>query len=239
MGTSMIIYPAIDILKGCCVRLLRGDYEKVTQYSEDPLEMALSFARAKATHIHIVDLDGARTGNSENIEIIKQICAKSGLLVQTGGGIRSMERIDALIGAGADRIVLGTAAIKDPSLVERAVDKYKEKIVVGIDALNDMVSVNGWTSSSGQDAIEVALTMKQMGVESIVYTDISKDGTLQGPNIPALEKMMLSTGLKVVASGGIKDMNDIYDVKNTGAYAVITGKALYEGKISLDQLFKE
>lgn len=221
------------------MRLLKGDYDKVTQYSNNPLEMALSFAKAKATHIHIVDLDGARTGNSENIEIIKEICSKSGLFVQTGGGIRTMERIDALIDAGADRIVLGTAAIKDPSLVERAVAKYKDKIVVGIDALNDVVSVNGWTTSSGQDAISTAQAMEQLGVESIVYTDISKDGTLQGPNIPSLKNMIQKTSLKVVASGGIKDIKDIYEVKKIGAYAVITGKAIYEGKIDLEQLFKE
>ena len=149
-----------------------------------------------------------------------------------------MERIKELISAGADRVVLGTAAIKNPELVRLAVKEYKEKIVVGIDALNDKVSVDGWTSSSDQNAIFLSMTMKDMGVSSIVYTDISKEGTLEGPNIIALKEMILKTGLDVVASGGIKDIDDIKEVKKTGAYAVITGKAIYEGKISLESLFK-
>lgn len=234
----MIIYPAIDILNGKCVRLFKGDYNKVTEYSKNPLEVAIAFMNAGATHLHIVDLDGAKTGFSVNTEIIKSICSNTNLLVQTGGGIRTMERIKELISAGADRVVLGTAAIKNPDLVRLAVKEYKEKIVVGIDALNDKVSVDGWTSSSDQNAIGLAMTMKDMGVSSIVYTDISKDGTLEGPNIIALKEMILKTGLDVVASGGIKDIDDIEEVKKTGAYAVITGKAIYEGKISLESLFK-
>ena len=234
----MIIYPAIDILNGKCVRLFKGDYSKVTEYSKNPLEVAIAFMNAGATHLHIVDLDGAKTGLSVNTEIIKSICSNTYLLVQTGGGIRTMERIKELISAGADRVVLGTAAIKNPHLVRLAVKEYKEKIVVGIDALNDKVSVDGWTSSSDQNAISLAMIMKDMGVSSIVYTDISKDGTLEGPNIIALKEMILKTGLDVVASGGIKDIDDIEEVKKTGAYAVITGKAIYEGKISLESLFK-
>jgi len=233
----MIIYPAIDILNGNCVRLFKGDYSKVTEYSKNPLEVAVAFSNAGATHLHIVDLDGAKTGLSVNAKIIKSICSKTNLLVQTGGGIRSMERIKELIDAGADRVVLGTVAIKNPELVRLAVKEYKEKIVVGIDALNDKVSVDGWTSDSGQNAISLAMLMKDMGVSSIVYTDISKDGTLEGPNIKALKDMIIKSGLDVVASGGIKDMNDIREVEKTGAYAVITGKAIYEGKISLEELF--
>jgi len=234
----MIIYPAIDILNGKCVRLFKGDYSKVTEYSKNPLEVAIAFMNAGATHLHIVDLDGAKTDLSVNTEIIKSICSNTNLLVQTGGGIRTMERIKELISAGADRVVLGTVAIKNPDLVRLAVKEYKEKIVVGIDALNDKVSVDGWTSSSDQNAISLAMIMKDMGVSSIVYTDISKDGTLEGPNIIALKEMILKTGLDVVASGGIKDIDDIEEVKKTGAYAVITGKAIYEGKISLESLFK-
>jgi phosphoribosylformimino-5-aminoimidazole carboxamide ribotide isomerase len=233
----LIIYPAIDILNGHCVRLYKGDYGKVTKYSDDPVKTALTFKEAGASHIHIVDLDGAKTGKSENIEVIKRICKETGLSVQTGGGVRTIKRIRELAAANADRIILGTAAIKNPSLVQEAVKEFGKKIVVGIDARNGFVSTDGWTSDSGKDAIETALFMQSLGVQSIVYTDISRDGTLKGPNLDALKEMIEETDMYVVASGGIKDMEDIRKVKETGAYGVITGKAIYEGKIHLKELF--
>lgn len=233
----MIIYPAIDILNGHCVRLYKGDYGKVTKYSDDPVKTALTFKEAGASHIHIVDLDGAKTGKSENIEVIKRICKETGLSVQTGGGVRTIKRIRELAAANADRIILGTAAIKNPSLVEEAVKEFGKKIVVGIDARNGFVSTDGWTDDSGKDAIETALFMQSLGVQSVVYTDISRDGTLKGPNLEALKEMIEKTDMNVVASGGIKDMEDIRKVKETGAYGVITGKAIYEGKIHLKELF--
>jgi phosphoribosylformimino-5-aminoimidazole carboxamide ribotide isomerase len=233
----LIIYPAIDILNGHCVRLYKGDYGKVTKYSDDPVKTALTFKEAGASHIHIVDLDGAKTGKSENIEVIKRICKETGLSVQTGGGVRTIKRIRELAAANADRIILGTAAIKNPSLVEEAVKEFGKKIVVGIDARNGFVSTDGWTDDSGKDAIETALFMQSLGVQSVVYTDISRDGTLKGPNLEALKEMIEKTDMNVVASGGIKDMEDIRKVKETGAYGVITGKAIYEGKIHLKELF--
>ncbi|HPY99102.1 MAG TPA: 1-(5-phosphoribosyl)-5-[(5-phosphoribosylamino)methylideneamino]imidazole-4-carboxamide isomerase [Clostridia bacterium] len=233
----MIIYPAIDILNGHCVRLYKGDYGKVTKYSDDPVKTALTFKEAGASHIHIVDLDGAKTGKSENIEVIKRICKETGLSVQTGGGVRTIKRIRELAAANADRIILGTAAIKNPSLVQEAVKEFGKKIVVGIDARNGFVSTDGWTDDSGKDAIETALFMQSLGVQSVVYTDISRDGTLKGPNLEALKEMIEKTDMYVVASGGIKDMEDIRKVKETGAYGVITGKAIYEGKIHLKELF--
>jgi phosphoribosylformimino-5-aminoimidazole carboxamide ribotide isomerase len=219
------------------VRLYKGDYGKVTKYSDDPVKTALTFKEAGASHIHIVDLDGAKTGKSENIEVIKRICKETGLSVQTGGGVRTIKRIRELAAANADRIILGTAAIKNPSLVEEAVKEFGKKIVVGIDARNGFVSTDGWTDDSGKDAIETALFMQSLGVQSVVYTDISKDGTLKGPNLDALKEMIEKTDMYVVASGGIKDMEDIREVKETGAYGVITGKAIYEGKIHLKELF--
>jgi phosphoribosylformimino-5-aminoimidazole carboxamide ribotide isomerase len=233
----LIIYPAIDILNGHCVRLYKGDYGKVTKYSDDPVKTALTFKEAGASHIHIVDLDGAKTGKSENIEVIKRICKETGLSVQTGGGVRTIKRIRELAAANADRIILGTAAIKNPSLVQEAVKEFGKKIVVGIDARNGFVSTDGWTDDSGKDAIETALFMQSLGVQSVVYTDISRDGTLKGPNLEALKEMIEKTDMYVVASGGIKDMEDIRKVKETGAYGVITGKAIYEGKIHLKELF--
>lgn len=233
----MIIYPAIDILNSHCVRLYKGDYGQVTKYSDDPVKTAFKFKEAGASHIHIVDLDGAKTGKSENIEVIKRICKETGLSVQTGGGVRTIKRIRELAAANADRIILGTAAIKNPSLVEEAVKEFGSKIVVGIDARNGFVSTDGWTSDSGKDAIETALFMQSLGVQSVVYTDISRDGTLKGPNLEALKEMIEKTDMYVVASGGIKDMEDIRKVKETGAYGVITGKAIYEGKIHLKELF--
>jgi len=219
------------------VRLYKGDYGQVTKYSDDPVKTALTFKEAGASHIHIVDLDGAKTGKSENIEVIKRICKETGLSVQTGGGVRTIKRIRELAAANADRIILGTAAIKNPSLVEEAVKEFGKKIVVGIDARNGFVSTDGWTDDSGKDAIETALFMQSLGVQSVVYTDISKDGTLKGPNLDALKEMIEKTDMYVVASGGIKDMEDIREVKETGAYGVITGKAIYEGKIHLKELF--
>jgi phosphoribosylformimino-5-aminoimidazole carboxamide ribotide isomerase len=233
----LIIYPAIDILNGHCVRLYKGDYGQVTKYSDDPVKTALTFKEAGASHIHIVDLDGAKTGKSENIEVIKRICKETGLSVQTGGGVRTIKRIRELAAANADRIILGTAAIKNPSLVQEAVKEFGKKIVVGIDARNGFVSTDGWTDDSGKDAIETALFMQSLGVQSVVYTDISRDGTLKGPNLEALKEMIEKTDMYVVASGGIKDMEDIRKVKETGAYGVITGKAIYEGKIHLKELF--
>jgi phosphoribosylformimino-5-aminoimidazole carboxamide ribotide isomerase len=219
------------------VRLYKGDYGQVTKYSDDPVKTAFKFKEAGASHIHIVDLDGAKTGKSENIEVIKRICKETGLSVQTGGGVRTIKRIRELAAANADRIILGTAAIKNPSLVEEAVKEFGSKIVVGIDARNGFVSTDGWTSDSGKDAIETALFMQSLGVQSVVYTDISRDGTLKGPNLEALKEMIEKTDMYVVASGGIKDMEDIRKVKETGAYGVITGKAIYEGKIHLKELF--
>jgi phosphoribosylformimino-5-aminoimidazole carboxamide ribotide isomerase len=219
------------------VRLYKGDYGQVTKYSDDPVKTALTFKEAGASHIHIVDLDGAKTGKSENIEVIKRICKETGLSVQTGGGVRTIKRIRELAAANADRIILGTAAIKNPSLVEEAVKEFGKKIVVGIDARNGFVSTDGWTDDSGKDAIETALFMQSLGVQSVVYTDISRDGTLKGPNLEALKEMIEKTDMNVVASGGIKDMEDIRKVKETGAYGVITGKAIYEGKIHLKELF--
>jgi len=219
------------------VRLYKGDYGKVTKYSDDPVKTALTFKEAGASHIHIVDLDGAKTGKSENIEVIKRICKETGLSVQTGGGVRTIKRIRELAAANADRIILGTAAIKNPSLVQEAVKEFGKKIVVGIDARNGFVSTDGWTDDSGKDAIETALFMQSLGVQSVVYTDISRDGTLKGPNLEALKEMIEKTDMYVVASGGIKDMEDIRKVKETGAYGVITGKAIYEGKIHLKELF--
>jgi phosphoribosylformimino-5-aminoimidazole carboxamide ribotide isomerase len=235
----MIIYPAIDLLNGKCVRLYKGDYNDVTEYSDDPVAVALRFKSLGATHIHIVDLNGAKDNDSVNFEYIKAIYLACGLLIQTGGGIRTMDRIEKLITSGVDRVVLGTAAVKDISFTEKAVKEYKNHIVIGIDARNGHVSTDGWTQDSGIDAVVFGKKMAAIGAVSAVYTDISRDGTLEGPNIEGLTRMIRETGLDIIASGGIKDMNDIHEVRKAGAYAVITGKAIYEGKIDPKILFKE
>lgn len=230
---KFIIYPAIDLLGGKCVRLMQGDYQKVTVYSDNPLSMALSFKDAGASWIHIVDLDAAKSGIPTNNKIIEEIATTLGLKVQTGGGIRNMETLDKLLDSNISRAVLGTSAVKDRKFTEAAIAKYGERIAIGIDAKNGDVAVDGWTSSSGMDAIDFAKIMESIGVKTVIYTDISRDGMLTGTETLGITRLVNETKLMVIASGGIGTMEDIYDAKATGAGGVIVGKAIYEGKVDL------
>lgn len=230
---KFIIYPAIDIIGGKCVRLSQGDYEKVKTYSENPLGVAESFVEAGAKWIHIVDLDAARSGIPSNFEIISEIASKTGLFVQTGGGIRNMETLDKVLGSGVKRAILGTSAIKDRDFTCRAIEKYKDSIVIGIDARDGMVAVEGWTKSSNSRAVDFALEMKLAGAKTIIYTDISRDGMLKGTELSGLEEMVEKTGLDIIASGGVADIEHVLEAKNAGAAGIIIGKAIYEGKVDL------
>ncbi|NLY44159.1 MAG: 1-(5-phosphoribosyl)-5-[(5-phosphoribosylamino)methylideneamino]imidazole-4-carboxamide isomerase [Clostridiaceae bacterium] len=231
----MIIYPAIDIKQGKCVRLVQGRFSDVTVYSDDPVQVALRWQQAGAEYIHLVDLDGALAGKSVNYDVIKKIVDSVSVPVQLGGGIRSMESIKTMLEAGISRVILGTSAVKNPQLVREAVDRYKEKIAVGIDAKDGKVAIEGWESISEFSALSLGEKMQQMGVKTIIYTDISCDGMLQGPNFDAMREMAEYLSVDVIASGGVSSLQDILELKKTGVSGVIVGKALYTENIKLEE----
>ncbi|AEE95485.1 1-(5-phosphoribosyl)-5-[(5-phosphoribosylamino)methylideneamino]imidazole-4-carboxamide isomerase [Mahella australiensis] len=231
----MMIYPAIDIKGGKCVRLVQGDAGRQTVYEDDPLAAALRWQSAGAQWLHVVDLDGAFVGASANMEAIKSIVLSVDIPVQLGGGMRSMDVISYMLDeVGVSRVVIGTAAIEQPSLVEQAVRRYDNRIAVGIDAKGGMVAVRGWVDITGVSACDLAGQMSAMGVKTIIYTDISKDGMLAGPNVKAIADMAKSFAGDVIASGGVSDLDDIKRLKEAGAAGVIIGKALYDGRINLE-----
>ncbi len=235
----MIILPAIDICGGQCVRLLRGDFGTAEKVAEDPLETALSFRAAGADWLHMVDLDGAKAGRPVNTAIFTQAAEKSGLKVEVGGGIRSMETVEAYLAAGVSRVILGSAALSNPDLVAEAAGRYGDRIAVGIDAKNRMVSADGWLNDSRVDFIELAKGVEQMGVGCIIFTDISKDGTLTGPNLEQLDELRRAVGCRVIASGGISDIEDIRALRQLDIYGAICGKSLYSGRLDLAEAIKE
>lgn len=231
----MIIFPAIDLKDGKCVRLYQGKFEESEVVGEEPLKVAMSFKESGAEYIHMVDLDGALNGEIKNLEVISKIVRTVGIPVELGGGIRDMKTINMLIEAGVSRVILGTAALKNPQFVMESVKKYGEKIAVGIDAKNKKVAVSGWLDISNVDYIDFAKEMEKIGVKTIIFTDISKDGTLQGPNLEQLGKIQNSVSCNIIASGGIKDIDDLKTINKMGIYGAITGKAIYSGNINLKE----
>lgn len=234
----MIIFPAMDLRDGKCVRLYQGKFDESEVVGENPLDVALDFKAKGAEYIHMVDLDGALKGEIKNLSIISEVIKTVGIPVELGGGIRNMETVDMLIDTGLSRVILGTAALKDMNFVKQAVKKYGEKIAVGIDAKNEKVAVNGWINVSDVDYIDFAKQMESIGVKTIIFTDISKDGTLQGPNLEQLEKIHKSVSCDIIASGGIKNVEDLKHIKDMGVYGAITGKAIYSGNINLEEAIK-
>lgn len=235
----MIILPAIDLKGGKCVRLYKGDFNKTEVVAESALETALSFKEAGAEFIHMVDLDGALKGTGVNYEIVSEIVKKVNVPVELGGGIRDMETIDFLINIGLSRVILGTAALNNPELVKNAVKKYGDKIAVGIDAKDGFVAVDGWINVSKVNYIDFAKEMEKVEVKTIIFTDISKDGTLQGPNLEQLGEIQNSVSCDIVASGGIKNLEDLKNINKMGIYGAITGKAIYSGNINLKEAIAE
>lgn len=229
----MIIYPAIDIINGKCVRLQQGSYSEVTVFGDSPAEMALKWESQGAQYLHVVDLDAARSGNTENHGIIKQIAKTLKIPVQVGGGIRSLETVEDLISGGLSRVILGTSAVNDQEMLKTALKEYKEKIVVGIDAKGGMVAIHGWEHTSDLSAIAFAKKVEELGAKTVIYTDISRDGMLKGPNLTAMGEMAKAVGIAVIASGGVSCLKDISDLKTTGVSGVIVGKALYTGNLEL------
>lgn len=235
----MKIFPAIDLRNGKCVRLYQGEFASSKVVGEDPLQTALSFATRGAEYLHIVDLDGALNGNIENINSINEIIKELNIPIQLGGGIRSLATIEMLLEKGLSRVILGTAALNNAALVKEAVKMFGEKIAIGIDARNGYVAVEGWKTSSKIEYIDFAKQMEHIGVKTIIFTDISRDGTLTGPNFEATGKINDAVTCNIIASGGMKDIEDIKKLKKMNIYGAIIGKALYSGNISLAEAILE
>jgi len=229
----MIIYPAIDVKEGRCVRLAQGKFNDVTVYSDNPVEMALKFEEMGARYLHVVDLDGARLGEPQNISIISEMAVKIGIPLQLGGGIRTIEMIEVLLCKGIQRVILGTSAVKDPNLVKKAAQTFENNVAIAIDAKDGMVAIEGWAKTSEFTAVGFAKKMQEIGARTIIYTDISRDGMLTGPNLKAMEDMVKAVDIEVIASGGVKCIDDIRNLKDIGVAGVIVGKALYTGDVDL------
>jgi phosphoribosylformimino-5-aminoimidazole carboxamide ribotide isomerase len=229
----MIIFPAIDLKNGKCVRLEQGDFNKENIFADNPLEIALKWQDQGAQYLHLVDLDGTLTGKSENLILIKKIVTELKIPVQLGGGIRTEEQIKSLLGSGIERVIIGTKALNDEIFMKAMLEKYGDKVIVSIDAKNGFVATNGWTEVSNIKALKLALKLKELGLKTLVYTDISKDGMMIGPNFLELEEMNKRTGLKIIASGGVSTIEDVTKLKSMDLYGAIIGKALYVGSIKL------
>lgn len=229
----MIIFPAIDIMHGKPVRLLRGDFATAEQVAEDVLTTAKQFARVGCTWVHMVDLDGSLQKKPVNTDPILQVVEHTPLKVEVGGGIRTMEDVAFYLDRGVDRVILGSVALKNPELVQQAVDAYGDKIAVGIDAKQGMVATEGWTEDSKMDFIDLAKAMEMMGVATIIYTDIGRDGTLSGPDVQGLDRLNKAVGCNVIASGGVTTITDILVMKDKKMYGTICGKCIYKKTLDL------
>lgn len=231
----MLIFPAIDLYGGKAVRLYKGDYAQMTVYNDDPLAVARDFRAAGATHLHVVDLEGARDGGTPNLQTITALAREEGLFVEVGGGIRSIEVVDRYLAAGVDRVILGTAAVKDPAFLKEALARYGEKIAVGVDIRDGLVAIKGWTEVSEWDAMDFCATMQELGVSTIICTDISKDGAMKGANHELYRTLAERFSLQIIASGGVSSIEDVERLAAKGLYGAIIGKAYYTGAISLSR----
>jgi phosphoribosylformimino-5-aminoimidazole carboxamide ribotide isomerase len=231
----MIILPAIDIKDGNCVRLIKGDFATVHKVFESPIKAAEFFANASVQWLHMVDLDGAKTGATINRETILDVVKNTKIKVELGGGIRDINTVDDYINNGISRVILGSAALKNPDFVKETVKKYNDKIAVGIDALDGFVATEGWIESSKVNYIEFAKKMEQIGVKCIIFTDISRDGTLQGPAVEGLYRLKEAISCNIIASGGIKDIQNIKDLLSLKIYGAICGKSIYSGTLDLKE----
>ncbi len=229
----MLIFPAIDLYGAQAVRLLRGDYRQMTVYSKDPYAVACRMREQGAACLHMVDLEGARDGTTPNAETVLRIARDTGLFTEIGGGIRSMEVLDRDLGAGLDRAILGTAAVKDRAFLESALEKYGSRIAVGVDIRDGYVAIKGWTERSGLEAFDFCRKLQKIGVKTLICTDISRDGAMQGTNLELYRQLSDDLDLNITASGGVSDMNDVKRLASMGLYGAIIGKAYYTGDIDL------
>ena len=229
----MNLFPAIDLIGGKAVRLVKGDYAQVTVYSDSPVKVAKYFEECGAKYLHVVDLEGARDGSLTNLETIKDIIKNTGLFVEVGGGIRSISTVKKYIEAGADRVIIGTAAVTDPEFLETAVKEYGDKIAVGVDIKDGMVAIKGWTETSALSCFDFCQTLSSMGIKTIICTDISKDGLLAGTNLELYSELSARFSMDITASGGVSTLDDVRKLSEMDMYGAILGKALYTGNIDL------
>lgn len=236
----MRLYPAIDIKEGRCVRLKQGLFDNVNVYSDKPWEIARQFERDGARFIHVVDLDGALKGRSVNADVIKKIASSVNIPVELGGGVRTADNIREVLDLGVYRVIIGTKAVENPDFIREAIDVFhSERIVVGVDAKEGLVAIEGWEKVSDKTALSMSLAMKDMGVGTIVYTDIARDGMLQGPNVEQTKLLSDRTGINIIASGGVSCMDDLRRIKEAGIHGAIIGKAIYEKRILLKEAVDE
>ena len=231
----MVIYPAIDLYEGKAVRLYKGDYAQMTVYSDHPEEIAADFVAQGAAHIHLVDLEGAKSGTTPNLETVCRIKQASGAFCEIGGGIRSMEIVERYLSAGIDRVILGTAAVADEAFLRSAVDAYGEKIAVGIDIKDGFVAIKGWTEKSSFQALDFCEKMQHLGVKTLICTDISKDGAMQGANHGLYQTLSEKFDMQIIASGGVSSMEDVKRLAAMDIHGAIIGKAYYTGAICLKE----
>jgi phosphoribosylformimino-5-aminoimidazole carboxamide ribotide isomerase len=235
----MIILPAIDIKDGLCVRLYQGDYAQVTTYGRDPVQVAQRWQEAGASWLHVVDLDGAAQGRPVNTELIQRMRRETTLQIEVGGGMRSLEQIGQVLALGVERVILGTVALRDRALLEAALARWGERIVVGLDARDGFVAVSGWYETSQVRATELAGKLSRLGARRFVYTDIARDGALSGPNLPALREMQQASESALIASGGVSSLEDLRELAQSGVEGAIVGKAIYTGAVDLAQAIRE
>ncbi len=231
----MIIYPAIDLYEGKAVRLYKGDYARMTIYNENPVEVALDFKAKGATHIHLVDLEGAKAGTTPNLSTVCAIKKATGLFCEIGGGIRSMDVVKRYLDAGIDRVILGTAAVTDEEFLKAAVAAHGDQIAVGIDIRDGFVAIKGWTEQSQEKALDFCAKMQNLGVKTLICTDISRDGAMQGTNIPLYQELSERFDLRIIASGGVSAMEDVLKLTAMKIHGAIIGKAYYTGSINLSE----
>ena len=235
----MKIFPAIDLKDGRVVRLTQGDYGRVTQYAVEPEEAARSFVEAGAKYVHIVDLDGAKDGTTANLSTVARVLRDGRLFAEVGGGIRDRARIEAYLAAGASRVILGTAAVNDRAFLEEAVKAYGVRVAVGVDAREGRVAVDGWQTVTALDGVEFCQRLRDMGVATVIYTDIARDGAMRGVNLEIYRTLLGIKGLETVASGGVSTLEDVRALRDMGVPAAIVGKALYSGALNLADVLKE
>ena len=229
----MILFPAIDLYVGQAVRLYQGDYRQMTVYSPDPAALAQKFAATGATHIHLVDLEGARDGTTPNLQLIRRIAAETGLFVEVGGGIRNMDIARAYLENGVSRVILGTAAVTDPGFLQNALDTWGERVAVGADLRDGQVAIRGWQQTSDEGAQAFFDRMQGLGVSTMICTDISRDGAMRGANLELYRSLAKRQGLQIVASGGVSSLDDIKALREMNLYGAILGKAYYTGAVDL------
>ena len=234
----MIIFPAIDLVGGKAVRLFKGDYNRMTVYSDNPAEVAVDFAKSGASHIHIVDLEGAKDGTTPNFETVLRIKNESGLFCEIGGGIRSIETVRKYLDSGIDRVILGTAAVNDESFLDKSISAYGNKIAVGVDIKDGFVAVKGWLESSGIEAFEFCKMMCNKGVKTLICTVISKDGAMQGTNLDLYRELSERFNIDITASGGVSSVEDVRRLADLNLYGAIIGKAYYTGAIDLAEVIE-